>query len=339
MRRLCLYGKNDLRFEEVERPAISQGEILVRVGAAAICGTDVRMLGYGTPNIPLVPGHEFAGTVEETKSGRFAVGQRVALQPNIGCGACEFCASGRQHMCPDYRAFGIQMDGAFAEYIKIPAEAVERGNVVELPERISFAEAAVVEPVSCAYNGFEKMNVHINDTAWIIGTGPIGLAHALFLHSAGARVAMSDLSEERLQQSVRLFPWITPMQGDVTAFVRKFTGNRGFNVAIVACPSPEAQSQVLEQMAIGGRVNFFGGIPAAKEPVALDTNLIHYREICVTGSARSSLSQYRKVLKMAAEKTIDVSSLVTHTYSLEQYQTAFDNARNAVGIKHIFIFE
>jgi threonine dehydrogenase-like Zn-dependent dehydrogenase len=155
---LKLYGPNDIRLAETEIPVINDNELLVKTDAAAICGTDIRMWQNGYKGVdeehPLTLGHEFSGTI--VKAGKdvpfYKEGMQVAVQPNIGCGICDRCVSGNFHLCDDYRAFGINMDGAFAEYIRIPADAVLRGNLMLLPEGVTPAEAAVTEPLSCAYN-------------------------------------------------------------------------------------------------------------------------------------------------------------------------------------------
>ncbi|NLF27942.1 MAG: alcohol dehydrogenase catalytic domain-containing protein, partial [Clostridiales bacterium] len=178
---LRLFGKGDVRLVEVEKPAAGPGEIVLKVRAAAVCGTDVRMWQSGKsgvdPEHPLTLGHEFAGTAVEIGQGvpaKYEIGMRLGMQPNIGCGICDMCVSGRQHLCLDYRAFGINMDGAMAEYVKIPAEAILRGNLIPLGESVSFEEAAVAEPLSCAYNGFTKCFVKPGDWALVVGAGPIG---------------------------------------------------------------------------------------------------------------------------------------------------------------------
>ena len=159
---LRLYGPQDIRLEEVPIPVLQPGEILLKTDAAAICGTDVRMWKNGAAGVdsehPLILGHEFSGTIEEVGSGVpfYQKGMQVAMQPNIGCGICDRCVDGKFHLCEHYRAFGINMDGAFAEYVRIPADAVIRGNLMVLPENVTPAEAAVTEPLSCAYNGFSK---------------------------------------------------------------------------------------------------------------------------------------------------------------------------------------
>jgi len=342
---LRLYGPKDIRLEEIPVPEINDDEILLKVDAAAVCGTDVRMWQNGQKGVdadhPLVLGHEFAGTI--VKVGKnvpfYKEGMQVAMQPNIGCGICDRCVDGKFHLCDDYRAFGINMDGAFAEYVKSPADAVTRGNLMVLPKGVSPAEAAVTEPLSCAYNGFTKCFVPPGEYAMVVGAGPIGFCHALLLHMAGAAVLMNDIAADRLADVKAKLPFVETYCGnDLPGFVKEWTRGRGLDVAITACPVPAVQASVLPLMNYGGRVNYFGGIPAAKQPVAIDTNLIHYRELYVTGSTRSSIAQFRKTLEFVSLGLLDVNAMITDRYELKDILTAMENARQAKGIKHVIQF-
>jgi len=342
---LKLFGANDIRLVETEIPEINDDEILLKTKAAAICGTDIRMWQNGYKGVdedhPLTLGHEFAGTI--FKVGKnvafFKEGMRISVQPNIGCGQCDRCVSGNSHLCDSYRAFGINMDGAFAEYVRIPADAISRGNIALLPDNVSEAEAAVIEPMSCAYNGFSKCFVKPGEYALVVGAGPIGICHARLLHMAGASVLMNDLSPARLDVCKKMMPYIEIYHGnDLASFVKKWTNGRGLDIAITACPSPEMQAAMLPLMNYGGRINFFGGIPAHKEPVPIDTNLVHYKELYLTGSTRSSISQYRKVLELVSAGLLQVNDIITGRYNISEALDAFNNAKQALGLKHAIIF-
>ena len=342
---LRLYGPNDIRLDEVPVPEINDDEILLKTEAAAVCGTDVRMWKNGQKGVdaehPLILGHEFAGEI--VKVGKnvpfYKAGMHVAMQPNIGCGICDRCVDGKFHLCDEYRAFGINMDGSFAEYVKIPADAVTRGNLMVLPEGVTPAEAAATEPLSCAYNGFTKCFVQPGEMALVVGAGPIGFCHAMLLNMAGAKVLMNDISAERLADVKAKLPFVDTYCGDdLAGFVKTWTRGRGLDVAITACPVPAVQAAVLPLMNYGGRVNFFGGIPAAKQPVAIDTNLIHYRELYVTGSTRSSIAQFRRTLEFVSKGLLPVKEMITHRYHISNIMEAMENAAQAKGIKHIIEF-
>jgi L-iditol 2-dehydrogenase len=346
MKALQLFGPGDIRLIDTAVPVIREDEILLRTRAASICGTDIRMWQNGYKGVdashPLTLGHEFSGIIDKV-GGNVAFyreGMRVALQPNIGCGICDRCVSGAPHLCDTYQAFGINMDGAFAEYISIPAAAVARGNVMVLPDNVSFEEASVTEPLSCVYNGFGKCFVKPGEYALVVGAGPIGLMHAMLLLIAGATVMMNDISPDRLALCRKILPRVQTYCGDdLPGYVKEQTGGRGLDIAITACPVPQVQAAMLALMNYGGRINFFGGIPAAREPVPIDTNLIHYKELYLTGSTRSSITQFRSVLAFIAQGLADVSGVITDRYRLGDILSAFENAKAALGMKHIIVFE
>jgi L-iditol 2-dehydrogenase len=346
MKCVRLYGPNDLRIESIPVPEIREDEVLLKTSAVAVCGSDIRMWKNGYAGVdgehPLILGHEFSGIIEKVggKVPFYQVGMKVSLQPNIGCGVCDRCVAGNFHLCNDYQAFGINMDGAMAEYVKIPASALLRGNLAALSQEASLEEAAVAEPMSCAYNGFLKMSAQTGEYAMVVGAGPIGISHSQLLHLAGCHVILCDLSAERLAECKRIMPYIQiVVSGEMKERVNEITKGRGLDIAIIACPAPSMQAAVLELMNYGGRVNYFGGIPQKSQPVAIDTNLIHYRELFITGSTRSSISQYRKTLEMLTEGQLDAKSIITHRYPIDEALTAFQNAAASVGLKHILVFE
>ncbi|MCL1795276.1 MAG: alcohol dehydrogenase catalytic domain-containing protein [Clostridia bacterium] len=343
---LKLYGPNDIRLLEAPAPEISRNEILLKVSAAAVCGTDLRMWQNGYDGVdedhPLTLGHEFAGAVAET--GRdvpfYREGMQVALAPNIGCGICDRCVAGNPHLCGQYKAFGINMDGGFAEYAVIPEKAIRQGNLMVLPEGVTPAEAALNEPLSCAYNGFLKCGVKPGDYAMVAGAGPIGLLHAMLLKMAGAaKIMINDVSAARLAGAQAIIEGVSVYCGDdLAGFVREQTGGRGLDVAIAACPDPSVQSAMLPLMNYGGRVNFFGGVPSNRQPVPIDTNLVHYRELTVTGSTRSSTAMFRKTLEFVAAGLLPVSRLITGEYPIGGAAAAFENAKEAKGFKNVILF-
>ncbi len=346
MRALRLFGKKDIRLCDVPVPETGNDEILLKVDACAVCGTDVRMWQNGSSGVdenhPMTLGHELAGTIAKVGANVecYKEGDVVALAPNMGCGVCSMCTGGRPHLCGEHRAFGINMDGGFAEYTRIPARAIRQGNLTIMPKGVSPAEAAINEPLSCAYNGFLKNNVQPGEYALVVGAGPIGLFHAMLLKMAGAaKVIMNDISEYRLKTAEEAVPGVLTYIGDdLKGFVMEVTDGRGLDIAITANPVPEVQAAMLPLMDYGGRVNFFGGVPHDKQPVPIDTNLVHYKELILTGATRASAAMFAKTLGFIAAGLLPVKNMVTHTYSLEETPQAFENAKNAVGLKHVIVF-
>jgi L-iditol 2-dehydrogenase len=339
-----MYGINDLRVEEAPTPAPSPGEALLKVETAAICGTDVRILTGGATNVdadhPLILGHEFAGVIPAVGEGvtACAPGDRVAVAPNMGCGHCDLCVSGNGQLCPDYRALGVNVDGGFAEYVLIPAEAVRGGNITPLGET-SFVEGALNEPFSCVLNGFERCAVRPGDFVLIVGAGAIGLMHAKLAKLAGAsRVVLSDLSEERQATARAVDSAFVTVGALDAAQVSALTDGHLFDAIITACPAPAAQRASFSQAAVNGRVCFFGGLPKGREEVPLDTNIIHYKQLLVSGTTRASLAQYRKTLRFIREKALSMENLVTRRAPLTQIGELFDLAREAKGLKNLVDF-
>lgn len=338
-----LYDKNDLRLEEVKTPDFMENEILLQVKSAAICGTDVRILKNGykgiTPDSPRILGHEFSGVIVGvgSKVKGYCNGMRVTVAPNMGCGICNACIRGEGHLCNDYRALGINLDGGFAEYIVIPAEAVERGNVIQLADNVSFDEAALNEALSCVYNGFLKCNIRPGDSVLVIGAGPIGIMHAKLAKMAGAsKVYINDLSKERMDVCRKIDPsFITVNSDELDDYISDDTNGEGVNVCITACPSPVAQAKALEITAINGRINFFGGLPADRQNVSLNTNLIHYKQLAVTGSTRASVMQFRKTLEFITTGIVDVKGLISNRMQLKDIHKGFELASDAKGLKNI----
>lgn len=234
------------------------------------------------------------------------------------------------------------MDGGFAEYVVIPEAAVRQGNVVkiDIDEDMTFEKAAVLEPLSCVYNGFEQVGIKPCDTVLIIGAGPIGIMHGMLAKMAGAaKVIITDLNENRVSICKEFDPFfITYAGGELKGFVMEQTQGQGVSVCITACPSPQAQAQALELLAVNGRVNFFGGLPADRSQVTINTNQVHYKQLVLTGSCRASLTQYRKCMKLVQAGVLNIDKIVSATYSIEEYEEAFTAAKEGRNLKNIFVF-
>lgn len=344
MKAIQLFAKEDLKLVELPKPSIQADEILLACKAGLICGTDLRMFANGHRHSPdaLTLGHELSGVIESVGSGvggNYRIGMRVAVAPNYGCGLCDSCIGGNTQSCQAFQALGIQVPGAFAEYVVIPARAIRQGNIVELPDHVSFEEGAMIEPFSCVYNAFERCHTQVGDTVLVIGAGPIGLMHAMLHKAAGAgKVLISDLSAARLAM-VREFDadFIAVSGTNTEAEVMQITQGKGCDVVITAASAPAIQTLSFELAALNGRVLFFGGLPAGKEMVSLNTNIIHYKQITVTGMSGQNLRQYRTSLKMVANGQINLKKILTHSFTLDRYQEAFSCAKSGDALKVGFV--
>ncbi len=253
---------------------------------------------------------------------------------------CDQCVSGNTQMCPTYRAFGINLPGGFAPYMLIPAAAVSQGNLAPIPDGADFVSAALVEPLSCVYNAFQRIAIVPGDTVLVVGAGPIGLMHAKVAFMAGAaKVFMNDLSAERLTLCRQKEPAIIALESaGLKERLAELTHGQGVSVCITAAPSGEAQILALEVVGVNGRVMLFGGLPEGKSKVALDTNLVHYKQITITGTSRQSLSQYRQTLGLIASGRLVVKDLVTMSTPLEQIRSSFEQVMQGKGLKNVIEF-
>lgn len=321
--------------EQIEVPRIGPDELLLRVRAAAICGTDIKIVHSGHRKLAdrqkIVLGHEFIGTIEQigAQVQGYQLGQRVGVAPNAGCGQCPACRRGLANYCPQYTAFGIDRDGAHAAFVRIPAQFLNQGNVLPLPESVSDREAALLEPFSCVVNGVRSVHVQLGDTVAIYGAGPMGLLHAMLCRVAGAgKVLMIDPIAGRLEQAQALGCDVTinPQQEDVRQRLRDETGGVGVDVVITACPVADVQTEAVQVLAPFGRLCLFGGLPRNSRPVPVDTNAIHYGNLQITGSTGGSVDDYCVALKLLAGKRIDLTKIISNVFALEELDKAYEVA-------------
>lgn len=342
MKAAVMYGKENMRVQEYPTPEINDNEVLVKIKSAAICGTDVRMYRNGVKNVdedhPLIIGHEMAGVIEKVGKNvtAYTPGMRVAVAPNMGCGICDDCIRGNGHMCKEYKALGISLNGGFAEYVRVPEAAVRSGNLVPMADNVSYAEAAITEALSCVYNGSQQCNIRPGDFVLVIGAGPIGIMHAMLAKMAGAtKVIINDIAVNRLELCKEIDPSFITVSENVVDFVMKETNGHGADAVITACPVPAAQQTALEVAANYGRICFFGGLPEDRKMVPLNTNLIHYKQLICTGTTRASLKQFKDVLGFVSAGIIDVKKLITAEFSLDEIDKGLELAIAAKGLKNV----
>jgi L-iditol 2-dehydrogenase len=345
MKAVVYHGANDLRLEERQIPRIKADEALLRVFSACICGTDLRIL-HGNhrlypPGTIRIPGHEVVGELVEV--GRLVTGvqtgQRLFVAPNMGCGHCPECVSGNNNLCKEYMAIGLTIDGAFAEYMVIPAETIRQGNLIPVNRQSDPAVTALIEAFACVLRGQDAVNVHAGDNVLVIGAGPIGVMHAILAGFRGAgKVMVSELIPERAQQakSLGIENVICPPQEDLAQAVAEISSGSGADVVIVAAPSAQAQEEACRLAAIRGRINFFGGLPKDRPTISLDSNLVHYKEIVLTGTTACSTNDCWRAAKILISGRVDLSKIITDRYSLDQYNEAFSTAEDRKALKVSF---
>jgi L-iditol 2-dehydrogenase len=239
-------------------------------------------------------------------------------------------------MCPDYTAFGITFDGAHAEYVRIPATAIAQGSVHPLPDGLLFAHASLVEPLSCVVNGNRAARIEMGDTVVVFGAGPIGLMHLMLARLSGAaKVIVFDVQTHRLNQAAALgaSSTVNSAEEDLREHVLSETAGRGANVVITACAVPAVQEQSLGLLAPFGRVCFFGGLPKDGSLVRLDTNIVHYKQLLLTGVTGGSPSDFRTALTLIASGRINIEKIVSRSFPMTDLANAFDLALKGESLK------
>ena len=336
------HGPNDLRLEEVPVPEIGTGELLVKVLSASICGTDLRILHGKHRMYPAgtvrVPGHEVVGTIAEVGEGLtgYQVGQKVFCAPNTGCGHCQQCITGNNNLCANYDAIGVTSDGGFAEYVRIPANSVQQGNVIPVGENVDPAVAALMEPFACVVRGQNALHIQAGEVVLIIGAGPIGVMHTKLAKARGAgRVIVSEPIPDRAAQAGHMGAdvVVNPTTEDVGAVLRQESGGRGADVIIVAAPVHAAQEATLQLAAIGGRINFFGGLPKDRPHITIDSNLIHYKELILTGTTACSTADCWQAAQIVNSGLVDLSDIVSQRFPLRDAAAAFAAAEDRKSLK------
>jgi L-iditol 2-dehydrogenase len=339
MRAARLYDVGDLRVEEAERPKIAaDDEVLIRIHACGICPSDLRAYTGLRPahrSIPYTPGHEWTGEVVALGSAAdgFAVGDRVVPSWRVVCGECHYCRRGRHNYCENLARGRVR--GGFAEYGVAPAKAI-----LKIPAEVSYAEASFCEPLACCINGSLDSEIRFGADVVIIGAGPIGLTHMQLAKRSGARVMVSDLIPERLDKARELGAdhTIRASQEDPVKGVKALTGGRGADVVIVAVGAPQALRQALDMAGLCSTVNFFAGTypPATLD---LDPNLIHYRQIRLTGSHDFTPHHFETALRFIEIGAVQVRPIISHQLDLAQVKEGFDVVAGRQGLKVVVTME
>ncbi|GAB3458717.1 zinc-dependent alcohol dehydrogenase family protein [Streptomonospora sediminis] len=324
-----------MRAAIIERPGtITVGErpdptpaadgVVVRVGACGICGTDLHIAdGEFPPSpYPLVPGHEFAGevvAVGERAPGGLREGDRVAVDPSLFCGHCDYCRAGRGNLCANWGAIGDTVDGAFAEYVAAPAV-----NCYRVPDHVTDRQAAVIEPLSCAVHGVRRIGVHAGERFLLVGAGTMGLLLQQLLQQGGAEVTMVDRNTERLELAKKLGAAATHTDaGDMAG--------EGFHAAVDVTGAPPAIEAAFDSLRRGGRLLVFG-VAADDARVSLSPFRVYNDEITVVGSM-AVLHSYGAALDLLAAGRVRTAELLTHALPLAEFPAALDMMRAGTGVK------
>lgn len=342
-----LYGIDDVRLEKREIPKADSGEVVIKVKACAICGTDLRIIknGHKVVTPPAIIGHEVVGIVVDIGNGvsNLSRGDSVVVVTPVGCGECGFCKIGLQNMCDlvskNTHSLGYYCDGGFAEFMKIPAEAVRNNNLLtfDYDGTVPYEAISLVEPFSCVINGQHFLNIQKGQTVSIFGCGAIGCMHAYLARSSGAyKIVMIDENEKRVQAVSRLGiadTVVLSKRGRIEDDLLALTKGSGFDNVIVACSSPNAAAQAFKVSGTRAKISLFAGIPAEKCWLEVDLNNIHYLEKSIYGAFASSHRQYQQALRMILRKTVNLENIITDVLPLEEFNTAVDKIKTGEVLK------
>ena len=341
MNAAMFYAPKDVRFERIDVPSPGPGELLVKIGAALTCGTDIKTYERGHPaiikKVPSTFGHEFSGQVVGVGEGvtQFKEGDRICTCNAVPCGECYYCKIGHRNLCEDL----LILNGAYAEYIVIPARMVKH-NVYKIPDHMTFQEAAVSEPLGTAIHCIRHAGIRQGDTVAVLGSGPLGLMISRLAHLQGARVILSgEITEERkrvasefgVNEFINILEVTDPK--DRIQMVKELTdGGRGVDAAIEAAGFPQAWEEAIQMIRKAGTEVFHGGCKAGTT-ITVDTHAMHYFEHKLIGVFHQDPDDYRRSVNMLASRLVDGRKFITDTMPLSQLITAFERIRRFEGIK------
>ncbi len=340
MKAAMFYGPENVKVEEVPMPVAGPGELVVKNQVALTCGTDVKtyVRGYPLFKPPYGFGHEAAGIVAQAGEGvtRFKVGDRVVAHNSAPCNVCFYCKQGQHSMCENI-TFN---QGAFAEYERIPA-AIVKQNVFHIPNSMDFADAALVEPFSCAVYGVDQIGIEAGDLVVVNGAGPIGLMFVRLACYRGAKVIATDLSEARLTLARKMGAVITinPGQaGNAVEAVKNYTENqRGVDVAIEAVGQTQLWEKTISMARKGGKVLLFGGTKSGTT-VTIDANLLHYSQLTIKGVFHTTPKHVQIAFELIKNKMITARDFVGNTYHIGEIEEAILSHKEGKVIKNCIVF-
>jgi L-iditol 2-dehydrogenase len=325
MKAAVFFGTRDLKIQDIKLRRLKPGEVLLKVHACGICGTDIHIYegaeGSATVFPPVILGHEFAGEVCEIGSGvkDVRIGDRVAVDPNIYCGKCYYCRNGKSHLCERLTAIGVTIDGGFAEYCIVPDS-----QVYHLPENVSYAEGALGEPIACCLHGIDLAGIIPGDTVLIIGGGTIGLIMLQMAKLAGAaRLILSEPVKQKRELALKLAAdlVIDPVHEDFEQALKSHT-DRGVNIAIECVGIKQTMQQAVQSVCKGGTIMMFGLTPPGCE-IPLKPFDVFRRELTIKSSFINPFTQARAI-ELLGSGRIQVKELISRIVSLDNIVEFFE---------------
>ena len=338
MKAVSLKSPGNVEVEDYLRPNLNSGDILVEMKVCGLCGTDLEKLRGGyVASMPRL-GHEPVGII--SKIGHnvkgLDVGDRVFVHHHVPCYDCYYCNRGSETMCAKYRSTNIDPCG-FAEYFRVPAWNVERGGVQKLSDTISWEEGSFIEPTACCIRGLNRLGNSKIDSALIVGAGPMGLTFLQLLQLHGtANLFISEFNKIRrnLTQTQYKCTSLDPLNDDISLKIKSQTDQRGVDLAVIASGNSSAIIQGLNSVRRGGNVLLFG-LPSVGTLLNYDASILLNREINLIASNAATEDDVNKAMSYISEHRINVSSMITHRFKIEDFNKAIEITENSECIKVI----
>jgi L-iditol 2-dehydrogenase len=329
MKAAVLHGPRDLRVEPSPSPTVAAHDVVVRVRVAGLCGTDHRIWTGDRPvGYPRVMGHEFVGRVEAVGDGvtRVAVGDRVAVEPNYSCGTCPLCREGNRNLCLSRTAIGIDVDGGFAEIVRVPARCCWLA-----PAGVADEDLMLTEPLAVVVRAVERAAVRAGETAAVVGVGTLGLLALQVLHARGGRVLCIGRSSRRfaLARELGAAAVHATSEGPLQPVARAFAGREGVDCVVETAGTPDAVNHALEIVRPGGRV-VLTGLPHEPTPVSFFS--VVRREVTITGSMIYQ-DEFVEAMRLVAAGQVRTAPLITHRFPLADIARAFAVHEEPTAIK------
>ena len=341
MKAAVYLGKENIVVEDIAHPVLEDGGVLLKIHACSVCGTDLRTYRHGDKKIipPRVLGHEFCGTVAESRAAEAGVkvGDRVVMYIVIVEGRDRYVEMGRENLTAHRTTMSYHYDGAFAPFMRVPTAAVRQGNLFKVTSDIPDDRMSLAEPLGCCMNAHTRLGIGLKDTVAIIGAGPIGIMHAALARLQGAqKVIVLDNNPARLEMARRFdidAAVLVQPDGTHREEVRALTDGFGADVVIVAVSAAAAQNDALEIAAKAGRVNFFAGLPKSNPIASLDVNHIHYKELVISGSYSEKKSDFQAAFALLHSGRFPADKIITHHLPLARITEAFPLMESGAALK------
>jgi L-iditol 2-dehydrogenase len=329
----------------VQQVPITRRQAMLKVNACAVCGYDVRVFRNGHRKVspPVILGHELCGEIQSDimvgNGMSINAGSRVAVCPLIPCLHCPYCQAGDYNLCMNLKEIGSTSNGGFAQYVTIPEQLIRIGGLVPVPDSLTDEEAALLEPLACCLNSVSHMlPVAKQRSVVIIGDGPMGLIHLqLFKRLSSSRVAIvgkvpSRMEKSRAMGADAVFAYSSQTVADVLDFAG--ASSSGAGAVVIATSNPVAFELAAKVSGKNSKINIFAGMPSG-QTFLLDVNWLHYNQISITGTFSSTPKMLEEATRIAADKAIDLSAIVTHKYSLSEIEKAIDVTEKYYGLRAV----